>query len=142
MLYALVVTAFLFELYTGWSRGVYSLRIREARYPVVARVVRHFTPPEAAVVTLQHSGTLRALRVTVRWDGISPWWLDRSIEYLQTHGHRPFLLIDDLERPAFIKRFGEASRYGRLDWPPLICFSGMCLFDPGQAASVTPQSAR
>jgi hypothetical protein len=78
----------------------------------------------------------------VRWDGISPSWLDRSIEHLQTHGRRPFLLIDDSERPAFIKRFGEASRYGRLDWAPLLCFHGTCLFDPGQAPNLTPQSAR
>jgi hypothetical protein len=142
VLYALVVSAVLFELYAGWSREVYSLRIREAHYPVVARAVRFLTPPDAAVVTVQHSGTLRASRVTVRWDGISPWWLDRSIEYLQARGRRPFLLIDDLERPAFIERFGEASRYGRLDWAPLLCFHGTCLYDPAQATSLTPRSAR
>jgi hypothetical protein len=104
--------------------------------------VRCMTPPDAAVVTLQHSGTLRASRVTVRWDGISPSWLDRSIEHLQTHGRRPFLLIDDSERPTFIKRFGEASRYGRLDWAPLLCFRGTCLFDPAQAPNLTLPSAR
>jgi hypothetical protein len=141
-LHALVVTAVVFELYAGWSRGVYSMRTREAHYPAVARVVRFSTPPDSAVVTLQHSGTLRASRVTVRWDAISPGWLDRSIEYLQTHGRPPFLLIDDSERPAFIERFGRASRYGRLDWPPLLCFRGTCLFDPAQATTLTLRSAR
>lgn len=85
----------------------------------------------------------RALtRLTIRWDKIPPEWLDRSIGYLQTHQRPPFLAIEDTERRAFIERFGEASQYGRLDWPPLLCREGTCLFDPAHAQAITPRSAR
>jgi hypothetical protein len=132
------------EVAVGFKERVLSLRDGEQRYPRFAQLARALTPPDAAIITLQHSGALRlyANRLTIRWDVIPPEWLDRSIEYLQTHGRPPFLAIEDAERRAFIERFGEASRYGRLDWIPLLCRNNTCLFDPAQAADVTLRLAR
>jgi hypothetical protein len=141
----LVIAAVLFELYTGWSRGVYWVRDSEQRYPGVARIVQSFTPPEAAMLTMQHSGTLRlyANRLTIRWDRVPPEWLDRSIAYLQANQRPPFLAIEDAERPTFIERFGQVSEYGRLDWAPLLCRYGTCLFDlRSSPVAITPRSAR
>ena len=140
----LVLAIVLFELYAGWSKEVWLARDSEQRYPGVGRIVGFFTPPNAAILTLQHSGPIRlyADRVTIRWDMIPPRWLDRSIAYLQTNQRPPFLAIEDAERRAFIERFGQASKYGRLDWPPMLCRYGTCLFDPGARFDITPRTAR
>jgi len=139
----LVALLVVFQLHAGWSRDVFRLHSYEQRYLAVAKGVRVFTPPAAAILTVQHSGVLRmyANRLTVRWDAIPPKWLDRAIADLRDRGRTPMLVIDNAERTAFVKRFEGASRYGRLDWPPLYCAGNACLFDPVNAP-ITPPSGR
>jgi hypothetical protein len=52
------------------------------------------------------------------WEGLDPAWLDRSVEWLGSHGHRPYILVESWEEPGFRSRFGNQSDLGRLDWPP------------------------
>jgi len=91
------------------------------------------TDPGAVMISVQHSGSLRlyAGRTTLRFDVLDPLWLDRTIEYLQSIGRRPYFVLDGGEVDAFKARFGAANRSGTLDWPPLATLgSAIAIDDP------------
>ena len=51
---------------------------------------------------------------------LDPKRLDADVETLRAHGYQPYLLLEDWELPLFRERFSVASRYGRVDWPPVL----------------------
>jgi hypothetical protein len=134
----LVVAALLFAL---GVRGVVEARRREtfnvargeAKYVEVARVVESITDPDAVIISMQHSGSLRyyAGRLTLRWDYGDPAWLDRTIDWLATHDHHPYFVLEPQEIEALRARSGSRSAAARLDWTPMVVFpnGGVRMFD-------------
>ena len=120
-------------VHTAASRSAFDLGVGERRYIDVARFIANYTDPDAVIVGLQHTGSLRiyANRLTLRYDLLDPAWLDRTVDYLQSIGRRPYFVLDGGEVDAFTKRFGAASRLGALDWPPLATLGGVAsVYDP------------
>src|SRR5262249_59597563 len=65
-------------------RETFNVARGEAKYVEVAGVVESITDPDAVIISMQHSGSLRyyAGRLTLRWDIGEPAWLDRAIDWL------------------------------------------------------------
>jgi hypothetical protein len=129
---------------TAADRSAFDLGRGERRYVDVARFVAAHTEPDAVVLSVQHSGSLRfyAGRLTLRYDLLEPAWLDRAVEYLQSIGRRPYFVLDEGEGEAFKSRFGARSRLGALDWPPIAMLgSSVAIYDPSdRKADTSPLS--
>jgi len=76
-------------------------------YTTAAEYVRKELPPNAVILTVQHSGSMRyyADRLTVRWDWIGPEWWPRALEVLRQMGYRPYLLVSRFEEAQLRRRF-------------------------------------
>jgi hypothetical protein len=92
----------------------------ERRYQTAARGAEAATPPNAVILCVQHSGSVRYYghRLTLRWDFLVPGELDRVVADLQAGGYKPYVLLESWESPRFREFFATASRAGRLDWKP------------------------
>ena len=115
------------------ARSAFDLGRGERRYVDVGRFVAAHTDPDAVMLSVQHSGSLRlyAGRMTLLYDVLDPVWLDRALEYLQSIGRHPYFVLDGAEVEAFRTRFGAASRSGALDWPPMATLgSTVAIYDP------------
>lgn len=103
----------------------------ESRYPQVARLAAGALDPSAAVITVQHSGSMRYYggRVTVRWDFLEGDELDKAVTWLAEH---PALLLDASEVKDVRARFAGRSAMAALDWTPRFSFFNgeTLLFDP------------
>jgi hypothetical protein len=131
------------ELLIARDRSVFDLARGERRYVDVARFVASHTEPDAVLLSVQHSGSLRlyADRLTLRFVVLDPLWLDRTVEHLQATGRHPYFVLDGTELSAFRYRFGDANRAGRLDWQPLATLgSTVSIYDP-IARNATPPLA-
>ncbi|HEY1911653.1 MAG TPA: hypothetical protein VGG73_12080 [Vicinamibacterales bacterium] len=117
---------------TAARRGTFGLGVGERRYIDIARFIAGYTEPEAVIVAVQHSGSLRlyAGRLTLKFDVLDPDWLDRTVDYLQSIGRRPYFVLDGAEVEAFTKRFGKTSRFGALAWPPMATRGSIAVYDP------------
>ena len=98
--------------YALWSyafvarQATFDVRRMEAKYPLAGEMVARRTPPDAIVLAVQHSGSLRyyANRATLRWDRISADQLER----LLTSGPPLYVLFDDRgEQETFRSRFAD-----------------------------------
>jgi len=115
------------------ARGVFDLARGERRYIDVGRFVASHTEPDAVMLSVQHSGSLRlyAGRLTLRFVVLDPQWLDRAVAYLQSVGRHPYFVLDGGEVELFKARFGAANRSGRLDWQPVATLgSVVSIYDP------------
>ena len=117
---------------TAASRGTFNLGASERRYVDIARFVAGYTEPDAVILAMQHSGSLRlyAGRLTLRYDVLDPEWLDRAVAYLQSIGRKPYFVLDGFEVEAFRTRFGRTSRLGALAWPPMATRGSIAVYDP------------
>lgn len=108
-------------LVVAQQRFAFDLWRGERRFVDAAFYVRDHTEPQAVVLTLAHSGSVRyyAGRLTLRWDLLRPTRLDQAIEFLQSSGRHPYLLLDGVEVPVFRARFGEMSQLASLAWQPI-----------------------
>jgi hypothetical protein len=116
----------------------------EQKYADVGRFVARELPPNAAVITLLHSGSLRyyASRITLRYEWIDPQGLDRAVEYLERNGLQPFVLLEASELPEFREKFRTQTTLAALDRPPMATHPrGVNLYaiDPAQVAE-TPRA--
>ncbi|MGH9140989.1 MAG: ArnT family glycosyltransferase, partial [Vicinamibacterales bacterium] len=113
-------------LRTASVRSAFDLVRSERRYVDIARFVAGHTDPDAVMLSVQHSGSLRlyADRLTLRYDALDPLWLDRVVAYLQANGRHPYYVLDGGEVDAFRQRFGAANRTGALDWMPMATLGG------------------
>jgi hypothetical protein len=91
----------------------------ERRYLDAAAYVSATTPPEALVLSLQHSGSLRyhGGRKTVRYDVLEPYSLDQAIIAMQEMHRPPLIVLEAWEVPRFRERFA-GQQWGALEWPP------------------------
>lgn len=120
------------------ARGAFGFRESEQRYVTAARYVAERLPPNAAFLSVQHSGTIRhyAGRLTVRWDAIEASWLDRAPDILRNAGFDPYILLEESEERDFRARFAGRTRLGALDWGPvadLPLAQRLRIYDPDDA---------
>lgn len=102
------------------DHAAFTIQRQEQRYAAVGRYVDRWLPPRAALLTMQHSGSVRHYsgRLTIRYDFVRPGQLDALIEDLRRRGREPYLLLDAWEEPLFRERFAGRSPLADLDWPP------------------------
>ncbi len=111
-LIALVLLAAIGWTWHTWllTHGVFAMPGHEARHRHAAELVSRATPPDAVVLALQHSGSLRyyARRDTINWDRIPPGQLRPAVTALQRAGRRVFVMTDsDEERLQFQQLHGR-----------------------------------
>jgi hypothetical protein len=111
----------IFYIEVAARRQVFELHALERRYRIAGEYVAARLPPDAAVVTVHQSGSVRFYsgRQTLVWSEVDPASLDRALEYLRSRRYRPYLLFERWEEPAFRKRFDGKSAIAPLDWPPI-----------------------
>jgi hypothetical protein len=98
----------------------------ERRYETVGEAMKAIVPPDAVLISMIHSGSVRLYgdRHSIRWDLIAPDRLDATLEIIRDNGFTPYFLLEDWEEPRVRDRFGKASAVGRLDWPPTAEYLG------------------
>ena len=113
-----------YGLHVAASRAVFELGRGERVYVDVGRYVGAHTEPDAVILSMQHSGSIRwyADRLTLRYDRIEPAWLDRVLDHLQARGRHPYLVLAEFEEAEFRRRFAAVSRIGALDWKPIAVY--------------------
>jgi hypothetical protein len=99
---------------------IFSTHRSERRYVTIGRYLGRVLPPNAVVLSMIQSGSIRmyGARLTVRWDMLEPDKLDVAVDAIESRGYVPYLLLEEWEDPMFRTLFGAANHYGRLDWPP------------------------
>jgi hypothetical protein len=130
---AVVATIVWYGLDYARDHGVFSAR-SERKYAEAANYVARRLPHKAAVLSMQHSGSVRYYsgRATIRFDHIPAAKLDATLTTLAASGYRPFILLEAWEVPDFQKRFTGFSPLARLDWPPMALLrdSNIRIYDP------------
>ena len=116
-----------YEVMLAADRGTFQVKMFEHRYIDAAEQVVKATPPDAVILSMQHSGSVRyySRRQTLRYDFLAPDWLDRAVAALNAKGIQCFVLVDDWEEPIFRGRFGSFSPMGALDWKPVAEVQGL-----------------
>ena len=118
---SVAVAAALAAAWLSWitANNVLTMPVHEARHPLAGELVRQATAPDAVVLALQHSGSLRYYtdRQTINWDRIPAGALDATVKALQARGHHVYVMIDsDEERAVFDARHGPVLASGA--WLP------------------------
>jgi hypothetical protein len=100
--------------------GSLHLRQGERKFSAAAEYVRDRLPANAAVFTMQHSGSVNYYtgRQIVRYDMIPPRDLDDVVREFDALGYHPYFLLEDWEEDVFKQRFDGHSVLAALDWPP------------------------
>jgi hypothetical protein len=83
-------------------------RDSEGRYIEIGEFVSQSLPPNAAILAIQHSGSLRFYggRMTLRFDWIENGAERHAAADLERIGLHPYLVLDDFEQPQFRSQFG------------------------------------
>ena len=106
----------------------------ERKYAIVGDYVEQRLPDRAALLTKQHSGSVRYYsgRATVRFDLIPETSLDATLDELRRSGYHPYILLESWEVPEFQQRYATRSPLGALDWPPIVLMreSNIRIYDP------------
>jgi hypothetical protein len=112
------------------DRSAFDLGWGDRRYVNVARFVAEHTEPDAVIISMQHSGSIRhyAGRLTLRFDLLDRAALDRAIAFLQSARRRPYVVLDGDEVPIFRARFSGRSRLAALDWTPMATLAAPAIF--------------
>lgn len=108
------------------DRGAFDLRRFEQRYVDAAKQVDLLTPPNAIVLSQQHSGSVRyyAHRITLRYNFLSQEWVDRAVQFLNEHGYSTYALLEDWEERDFRAQFKNTVTARQLDSPPVAIIAG------------------
>jgi hypothetical protein len=132
-----VVLALALNFTLGFTIRLGALRVGEGeeRYTAVARFIDRELPPNAIVLSMQHSGTIRfySARMTVRYEYIPEYRFKSSLEWLTRNGFRPYILLEEWEIPRWRLHFVgdppvanlDFRVLGELQWP-----ANIRLFDP------------
>jgi len=94
----------------------------EQRYGAVAEYVDRQLPPNAAIIAMQHSGTLAFYtgRITIRYDRLPGQRLRSVIDWLSAKGYRPYLVLEEWEEEKYRRYFSSGQdALSRLDVPVL-----------------------
>jgi hypothetical protein len=101
------------------DRGIFStLKGDERRYADIGSYAGQKLPPDAVILSVQQSGSLRfyAGRMTIRWDLIDRSWTSRAASELERIGLHPYMVIEDFELPQMRGWFGLPAA-SPLPWP-------------------------
>jgi hypothetical protein len=101
------------------DRGSFgSMREGERRYIDLGEFVEQHLPENAALFSMQHSGSLRFYsgRLTLRYDWVQKAWARDVPAAVERAGYHPFLVIDDWETSDVRKRWGLPEDQP-LPWP-------------------------
>src|SRR5438105_14733780 len=93
---AIIVAALAFNgIRSAASRSTFALGRGERRYIDVARFIADHTEPDAVVLGLQHTGSLRvyAGRLTMKYDVLEPAWPARAVEFLPSNGRQQYFVL-------------------------------------------------
>jgi hypothetical protein len=115
---ATLVMVLLTTRFTYGHVGPAGIQGGERRYAEVGAFVSRTLPPNAIVLAVQESGSVRFYggRMTIRWDLIDRDWTARAPAELERLGLHPYLVIEDFELPQFRDWFGLPAG-SRLPWP-------------------------
>ena len=142
---AVLVIACVLSLRVGVIRGedVLGYWRPGMAFTSVGDYVRQHLPANAAILTVQHSGSIRyySNRLTLRWDFLPPEWWPRALHTLSERGYRPYVLLTSSEEEAFRSRF----RLSTVEDAPgtiVATFQGaeVRLYDPLRLAATAPAS--
>ncbi len=99
--------------------GVFNVAASEGRHIRAAQEIASRTPPDAIVMAVQHSGSVRyyADRITLRYDWLQDAALDTALRDLTAKGRRVYLVVDDWEEKEFRARFSPSNRAAQLGEP-------------------------
>jgi len=102
-------------------RGVFTLRHAEQKYADVGRYISGALPANAVVIAMQHSGSIRLYsgREILRYDYLSPDWLDRALAHFASRGSPVYLVLEDWEVPIFRNHFASQQSATLVDRTPL-----------------------
>jgi hypothetical protein len=136
----LMVTATL-----SFAAGKYvfgGLRDGERRYIDIGEFAADHLPGNAALFSVQHSGSLRFYsgRLTLRFDWVQKEWAAGVPAVVERAGYHPYLIVDDWEIPQVRMQFGFPEN-APLPWPIVARMrelGGLTVFD--MATSPQPQS--
>jgi len=95
-----------------------SMREGERRYIDVGEFVERHLPENAALFSMQHSGSLRFYsgRLTLRYDWLRKEWARDVPAAVEHAGYHPFLVIDDWETTGVRQHWGLPEGQP-LPWP-------------------------
>ena len=119
----------------------------ERRYVDIGEFVADDLPKNAAIFTMQHSGSVRFYsgRLTLRYDWVKKEWAKDVPSGLEHAGYHPYLLIDDFEMVQVREQFGLPADVP-LPWPVrarMRDMGGITIFDlattPGDVSPVDLQ---
>lgn len=113
-------------LLTADGLHVFDIQRSEHRYVSVGEFIGAALPPNAVVLTVIQSGSVRKYgrRPTIRWDMLEPDRLDLTLDGLRAAGYAPYLLLEDWEDELFRARFATTSVVGNADWQSAIVYYG------------------
>jgi len=102
------------------TRDLLGIGTGERRYLEPALHIAATTPPDAVILSLQHSGSIRYYtgRLIVRWDSLDPAWLDRAVAFLTSRGIATYLLVESWEEQQLRERFAGQRTLSELDRGP------------------------
>jgi hypothetical protein len=98
----------------------------ERRYLEPALHLATTIPPDAVIVAMQHSGSLRYYtgRLILRWDELDPSWLDRAVAFLRGRGIATYLVSESWEEEQIRSRFAGQQMLADLDHGPIATARG------------------
>jgi len=99
------------------EQGVFGrMKAGERRYIDIGEFVQQSLPANAAIFSMQHSGSLRFYsgRLTLRYDWVKKEWARDVVPALERAGYHPYLVIDDWEADQVRAPFGLGP--GPLPW--------------------------
>jgi dolichyl-phosphate-mannose-protein mannosyltransferase len=103
----LVVLVGGFCVYVAKTRFIFDLRVGEQKYVQTADFVREVLPPNALLISMQHSGSLwfYTTRPIVRWDYVDPRELNDLLTWAADRAYQPFVVVDREEFERMEARF-------------------------------------
>lgn len=98
------------------------LRDGEHRFAAIGAYVRDALPPNAAFLTVHHSGSVRYYggRLTVRYDWLPAGLLAPARAALEDAGYVTYVLIDEPEEAQLRERFTRPGELAFLAQPPIV----------------------
>jgi hypothetical protein len=93
----------------------------EQKYADVGRFIARELPPDAVVIAIGHSGSVRyyGKRLTLRYDWLDAAWLDRAVAYFNAAGRSSYLVLEAPEIIEFRGKFSGQASLAALDRPPI-----------------------
>jgi hypothetical protein len=107
-----IVALVAFSIAVSVRRYAFELREGERKYVLAADYVNRMLPPNALLISMQHSGSLwfYTKRPVLRWDQIDRHQLDETVVWCTSHGYAPFLVADLEELERIAERFRPARQ--------------------------------